>query len=155
MDDQEGVPKGGTMRLGAYACDLEEESLARELYGDDLIDERHRHRYEFNNAYRQAFGDSEMRLSGINPERDLVEIVELPGHPFFMGVQFHPEFKSSPLKPQPVFSGFVRAAKGQMTDTVPRSSAPASGADDGASGGDADAPPAPRADSERRTTSLT
>ncbi len=111
MDDQEGVPKGGTMRLGAYACQLEPGTLAADLYGTEMIDERHRHRYEFNNRFREAFEKSDMVLSGINPERDLVEIVELPSHPFFIGVQFHPEFKSKPLAPQPVFNGFVAAAK--------------------------------------------
>ncbi len=120
MDDQEGVPKGGTMRLGAYACDLREGTLAKKLYGSNLIDERHRHRYEFNNAYREAFEDSDMVISGTNPERDLVEIVELPEHPFFVGVQFHPEFKSRPLTPQAVFGGFVEAAKRLSTDQLPR-----------------------------------
>jgi CTP synthase len=78
-----------------------------------MISERHRHRYEFNNDYRAAFAASKMRVSGLNPERDLVEIVELEGHPFFIGVQFHPEFKSAPLTPQPVFKGFVAAALAQ------------------------------------------
>lgn len=123
MDDQENVEKGGTMRLGAYACDLKEGSLARKLYGDDLIDERHRHRYEFNNHYREAFEASDMVLSGTNPERDLVEIVEIPDHPFFIGVQFHPEFKSRPLTPQPVFHGFVEAAKRLSNDQLPRAAA--------------------------------
>ncbi len=111
MDDQDGVEKGGTMRLGAYACDISEGTLAHELYGETAILERHRHRFEFNNAYREAFNDSDMTLSGTNPERDLVEIVELPNHPFFIGVQFHPEFKSGPLRPHPVFSGFIKAAR--------------------------------------------
>jgi CTP synthase len=110
MADQEDVDKGGTMRLGAYACRLQEGSVARQLYGVTDISERHRHRFEFNNDYRQRFEESEMALSGLNPDRDLVEIVELPQHPFFVGVQFHPEFKSRPLKAHPVFQGFVRAA---------------------------------------------
>jgi CTP synthase len=110
MDDQEGVEKGGTMRLGAYDCEVTEDSLAHDLYGTSQISERHRHRYEFNNAYRDAFETSAMNLSGRNPDRDLVEIVELPGHPFFIGVQFHPEFKSAPLTPHPLFRGFVAAA---------------------------------------------
>jgi CTP synthase len=122
MDDQEGVPLGGTMRLGAYGCDLEEGTLAYELYGEASISERHRHRFEFNNAYREAFNASEMTLSGVNPERDLVEIVELPTHPFFIGVQFHPEFKSKPLSPQPIFHGFVGAARNCMREEVPRKS---------------------------------
>lgn len=111
MDDQEGVPLGGTMRLGAYACDLRPGTLAADLYGASHVDERHRHRYEFNNRFRDLFEASEMTISGVNPERDLVEIVEIPGHPFFIGVQFHPEFKSRPLSPQAIFKGFVGAAK--------------------------------------------
>ncbi len=110
MEGQQGVEKGGTMRLGAYACRVEPGTLAHRLYEKALISERHRHRYEFNNDYRAAFAASRMRLSGVNPERDLVEIVELEDHPFFVGVQFHPEFKSAPLKPQPIFKGFVAAA---------------------------------------------
>ncbi|MEM9378619.1 MAG: CTP synthase [Planctomycetota bacterium] len=120
MDDQEGVPKGGTMRLGAYECRLEPGTRAREVYGEEVVFERHRHRYEFNNAYREVFAASEMTLSGINPERNLVEIVEIADHPFFVGVQFHPEFKSKPLAPQPVFDGFVRAARDRMRGDVPR-----------------------------------
>jgi len=122
MDDQEGVPLGGTMRLGAYGCELEEGTLAHQLYGEASISERHRHRFEFNNAYREAFNGSEMNLSGVNPERDLVEIVELPSHPFFIGVQFHPEFKSKPLSPQPIFRGFIGAARNCMREEVPRKS---------------------------------
>jgi len=115
MEDQDGVELGGTMRLGAYACRLEEGTLARELYGQETISERHRHRFEFNNAYREAFESSPMRLAGLNPDRDLVEIVELPDHPFFMGVQYHPEFQSRPLEPQPIFRGFVAAALARAT----------------------------------------
>ena len=111
MADQEEVDqKGGTMRLGAYDCELVEGTLARSLYGKPLISERHRHRFEFNNDYRAQFEASEMSISGVNPKRDLVEIVELPAHPFFVGVQFHPEFKSRPLDAHPVFQGFVGAA---------------------------------------------
>jgi CTP synthase len=111
MADQEEVDqKGGTMRLGAYDCELVEGTLARSLYGKPLISERHRHRFEFNNDYRAQFEASEMAISGVNPQRDLVEIVELPEHPFFVGVQFHPEFKSRPLAAHPVFQGFVGAA---------------------------------------------
>ena len=111
MDDQEGVPKGGTMRLGAYACELADGSRAAEMYGESHISERHRHRYEFNNAYREAFDKSPMQLTGTHTERNLVEIIELPEHPFFIGVQYHPEFKSHPLAPHPIFKGFVQAAK--------------------------------------------
>ncbi len=111
MPDQKNLhEKGGTMRLGAYACAIERGTLAHKLYGADTISERHRHRYEFNNDYRALFQSSRMRLSGLNPERDLVEIVELDGHPFFIGVQFHPEFQSGPLRAHPVFRGFVAAA---------------------------------------------
>ena len=110
MADQEDVEKGGTMRLGAYDCRLVEGTAVHELYGERDISERHRHRFEFNNDYRERFEASDMVLSGLNPDRDLVEIVELPEHPFFVGVQFHPEFKSRPLQAHPIFQGFVRAA---------------------------------------------
>ena len=110
MDDQEDVEKGGTMRLGAYACTLGDGSLARGLYGSDTVSERHRHRFEFNNGYRETFAGSTMELSGVNPDRDLVEVVEITDHPFFIGVQFHPEFQSAPLDPHPIFRGFVAAA---------------------------------------------
>jgi CTP synthase len=109
-DQTKATDKGGTMRLGAFRCAIAPNSLAHRLYGVTLISERHRHRYEFNNDYRALFQNSSMHLSGVNPERDLVEIVELEGHPFFVGVQFHPEFKSTPLAPQPIFKGFVAAA---------------------------------------------
>jgi CTP synthase len=111
MADQTNVhAKGGTMRLGAMACRLAPNSRAGELYGAEVVHERHRHRFEFNNAYRERFAAAGMRATGVNPERDLVEILELEGHPFFLGVQFHPEFKSQPLHPHPVFRGFVGAA---------------------------------------------
>jgi len=111
MEDQKKTTvKGGTMRLGAYACRLKEGSLARDIYGMELISERHRHRYEFNDSYRAAFEQAGLCISGENPDTGLVEIVELPGHPFFIGVQFHPEYKSTPEKPQPVFVRFIRAA---------------------------------------------
>jgi len=111
MPDQENVDDmGGTMRLGAYDCTLIKGSLAYELYGKTEISERHRHRFEFNNDYHEAFENSPMRLAGHNEGRGLVEIVELPEHPFFVGVQFHPEFKSKPLAPHPIFAGFVAAA---------------------------------------------
>ena len=111
MEEQKKkIDKGGSMRLGAYPCAISAGSLAEKLYGSLAISERHRHRYEFNNDYRELFAHSKMRLSGVNPERDLVEIVELPEHPFFIGVQYHPEFKSTPLAPHPIFRGFVAAA---------------------------------------------
>ena len=112
MEEQKNITEmGGTMRLGAYECELVKGSRAYEAYGEkSLISERHRHRYEFNNAYLQAFQDAGMRFSGINPDHNLVEIVELPDHPFFLAVQFHPELKSTPERPQPIFVRFVKAA---------------------------------------------
>lgn len=101
---------GGSMRLGAYACRLSPKSISRGLYGKDIVSERHRHRYEVNNEYRQQLVDAGMKVAGVNPKRDLVEIIELPEHPFFVGVQFHPEFKSRPLSPHPLFVGLIQAA---------------------------------------------
>jgi CTP synthase len=102
--------KGGTMRLGSYACALKQGSLARKLYGEDVINERHRHRYEVNNAYRGRLQEAGLAVSGHNPELNLVEMIELPDHPYFVGCQFHPEFKSKPFAPHPLFSGFIGAA---------------------------------------------
>lgn len=111
MADQKTTTiKGGTMRLGAYACELEEGSLAYRIYGKPLISERHRHRYELNNDYVERLNKAGMRTTGRNPETGLVEIVEIPSHPFFIGVQFHPEYKSTPENPQPIFKAFVNAA---------------------------------------------
>lgn len=101
---------GGTMRLGAYDCTLKAGSRARKLYGTEVISERHRHRYEFNNTYRAPMELAGMEMVGVNPESDLVEIIELKNHPYFVGTQFHPEFKSRPLHPHPLFVGLVRAA---------------------------------------------
>ncbi|NQV06016.1 CTP synthase, partial [bacterium] len=101
---------GGTMRLGLYAARLAEGSLARDLYGEELIYERHRHRYEVNNRYRSDLEAAGMRLSGISPDEQLVEIIEMPGHPYFIASQFHPEFKSRPDAPHPLFAGLLRAA---------------------------------------------
>lgn len=102
---------GGTMRLGAYDCRLADGTKSRVHYGSEVVSERHRHRYEFNNQYRRELEASGLVIAGVNPEKDLVEIVELKDHPFFVGVQFHPEFQSRPLKPHPLFVGFMRAAK--------------------------------------------
>lgn len=111
MPDQIAISnKGGTMRLGSYKCKLSKGSLANKVYGKQMIEERHRHRYEFNNEYLERFENAGMIPSGINPETGLVEIVELPGHPFFIGVQFHPELKSTVENPHPLFVGFVKAA---------------------------------------------
>jgi CTP synthase len=101
---------GGTMRLGSYACRLAPDSLAFRLYGEEIIHERHRHRYEFNCTYEKALIDSGLRIVGRSLDGKFVEIVELPGHPWFLAVQFHPEFKSKPLRPHPLFAGFVEAA---------------------------------------------
>jgi CTP synthase len=114
MESQKNVSdKGGTMRLGSYACALKPGSLAQRLYGADLIHERHRHRFEFNNEYREAFEKKGMSFSGINTELNLVEMIELPDHPYFVGCQSHPEFKSKPFAPHPLFSGFIKAAVDQ------------------------------------------
>ncbi len=111
MQDQIAIAdKGGTMRLGAYDCRLAEGSLAEKIYGRKEISERHRHRYEFNNAYLDRFQDAGMKATGINPGTGLVEIVELPDHPWFIGVQFHPEYRSTVLHPHPLFVQFVQAA---------------------------------------------
>ncbi len=103
--------KGGTMRLGAYPCSIKEGSLANTIYGTTAINERHRHRWEFNNAYLEQFNAEGMVASGKNPESNLVEIVELTNHPFFIGVQYHPELKSTVENPHPVFVHFIKAAK--------------------------------------------
>ena len=111
MLDQVGVTaKGGTMRLGKYPCVLADGTLARNAYGTAEISERHRHRYEFNNQFRQELQDAGLRLAGLSPDGHLVEIVEEPGNTWFVGVQFHPEFKSRPNRPHPLFVGFVQAS---------------------------------------------
>jgi CTP synthase len=101
---------GGTMRLGDYACALQPGSLAHTLYGSSVIHERHRHRYEFNPLYERAMTDKGLRISGRSVDGKFVEIIEAPDHPWHVAVQFHPEFKSKPLKPHPLFAGFVEAA---------------------------------------------
>ncbi len=113
MPDQEDITdKGGTMRLGAWPCKVQPDTLAREAYGTDLVYERHRHRYEVNNAFRDRLAEAGLVFSGLSPDDRLVEMVELPEseHPWFVASQFHPEFKSRPTKPQPLFREFVRAA---------------------------------------------
>ncbi|MGF1562017.1 MAG: CTP synthase [Geminicoccaceae bacterium] len=107
---EEGGDLGGTMRLGAYPCDLVEGSLTRAIYGKDRIYERHRHRYEVNISYKPALEQAGLRFAGLSPDGELPEIVELPDHPWFIGVQFHPELKSKPFEPHPLFASFVRAA---------------------------------------------
>ncbi len=112
MEEQKKITiKGGTMRLGSYPCDIKENTLASEIYGVTQICERHRHRWEFNNAYLDQFQNAGMIASGINPDTGLVEIIELSDHPFFIGVQYHPELKSTVENPQPIFVQFIRAAK--------------------------------------------
>ncbi len=101
---------GGTMRLGAYPCVLAEGSLAREVYGTDRVSERHRHRYEFNQEFERVLSEAGLKFSGRTPNGKFVEIAEIPEHPWFLGVQFHPEFKSRPLRPHPLFREFIGAA---------------------------------------------
>ncbi len=112
MEEQKTITnKGGTMRLGAWDCKLVDGSLAQEVYqGATDISERHRHRYEFNNDYKEQLEDAGLKSSGINTATGLVEIIELPKHPWFIGVQYHPEYKSTVANPHPLFVGFVQAA---------------------------------------------
>ena len=112
MEEQKKIKMmGGTMRLGAYPCEIKAESLAHKIYGETMISERHRHRYEFNDAYLELYENNGMVASGKNPETGLVEIIEIPSHPFFIGVQYHPELKSSVEHPAPLFVSFIDAAK--------------------------------------------
>ncbi len=121
MAEQEKVTeKGGTMRLGSYPCTIAEGSLAHRVYGTTDIQERHRHRYEFNNAYRELFANGGMLQTGIFPKRELVEMIELKDHPWFLACQFHPEFKSRPWEAHPLFREFVRAAMEQKAKTPAR-----------------------------------
>ena len=111
LDEQRNITdKGGTMRRGAQPCQLTDASRAAACYGRTEIDERHRHRYEFNNAYRQQFAAHGMVVAGSSPDDSLVEVIEIPGHPWFVAVQFHPEFKSKPTAAHPLFGGFIAAA---------------------------------------------
>ena len=111
MPDQNGVEDiGGTLRLGSYPCVLDKASKAYALYGEETIHERHRHRYEVNNDYRAVLTENGMKLSGLSPDGRIVEMCELPNHPFFVATQAHPELKSRPNRPHPLFKGFVEAA---------------------------------------------
>jgi CTP synthase len=111
MEEQKGVTeKGGTMRLGGYACSLKKGSKVQEAYQSGMVRERHRHRYEFNNDYLDTYEKNGMISTGINPESGLVEIMELEGHPWFVGTQFHPEYRSTALNPHPLFIAFIKAA---------------------------------------------
>ena len=109
MEDQKKLTQlGGTMRLGAYGCDLKEDSRVRAIYGKPHIEERHRHRYEFNNRYRADYENAGMRCVGVNPESDRVEIGEIPELRWFIGTQFHPEYSTTVLEPHPLFMDFVK-----------------------------------------------
>jgi len=118
MNDQKAKVEqkdfGGSMRLGAYDCKLKPGTVAQAAYKKTVVSERHRHRYEFNNKYREQFEKLGLVVSGVNPQRDLVEIIEIKNHPFFVGVQFHPEFKSRFLSPHPLFRSFIKSAKGKF-----------------------------------------
>ena len=115
MESQENITeKGGTMRLGAWDCKLTKDSKVYKAYGSEFISERHRHRYEFNDAYRDQIEAAGMKATGINPKTGLVEVVEIPEHPWFVGVQYHPEYKSTVLKPHPLFVAFIKAALKQL-----------------------------------------
>ena len=111
MPDQIGIEDiGGTLRLGSYPCVLDKTSKAYELYGREEIKERHRHRYEVNNDYREALTSHGMKLSGLSPDGNIVEMIEIPEHPWFIATQAHPELKSRPNRPHPLFKGFIEAA---------------------------------------------
>ena len=111
MADQKDIEDlGGTMRLGVYPCVLKKDTFSYEAYKECLIEERHRHRYEFNNKYRDLLVDQGLRIAGTSPDEHLVEIVEVPNHPWFVGVQFHPEFLSRPNRPHPLFMKFLEKA---------------------------------------------
>lgn len=116
MEEQKNIThKGGTMRLGAWACELKENSIAHQVYGTSVISERHRHRYEYNNKYKAELEAAGLASTGINPETGLVEIIEVPEHPWFVGVQYHPEYKSTVANPHPLFVAFVKATKEYST----------------------------------------
>ncbi|MGB3776276.1 MAG: CTP synthase [Leeuwenhoekiella sp.] len=125
MEEQKDITHmGGTMRLGSWDCDLAKGSIAERVYGTNQISERHRHRYEFNNAYKEQLENAGMRITGTNPKTNLAEIIELPAHPWFVGVQYHPEYKSTVASPHPLFVNFVQAAvkysQSHATDNVAR-----------------------------------
>jgi CTP synthase len=120
MDSQRQVTDlGGTMRLGAYPARLRPGSRANQAYGTLEISERHRHRYEVNNAYRDILAEHGMRFSGLSPDNNLVEIIEVPDHPWYVGCQFHPELKSRPMRPHPLFAAFIAAAKARVAAQQP------------------------------------
>ena len=122
-EQQDVVDLGGTMRLGVYPCRLATDSLALRLYGEEVVYERHRHRYEFNNAYRTLFLEAGYRISGTSPDGRLVELIELKEHPFFTACQYHPEFLSRPGKPHPLFRGLIAVAQQRRGGEVAATSA--------------------------------
>ena len=116
MPEQQDIDeKGGTMRLGLYPCKLNKDSNSYDAYGNELIYERHRHRYEYNNEFRNELTSKGLEISGTSPDTRLVEIVEVNNHPWFVGVQFHPELKSRPNRPHPLFRDFIKAALDNRT----------------------------------------
>jgi CTP synthase len=125
LEEQLGiVNKGGTMRLGAYPCRVSPASLAAEAYGTEMVSERHRHRLEFNNAYRDLLESHGLRVSGASPDGSLVEISEVADHPFMLGTQFHPELQSRPNRPHPLFRQFVSAAVSHAAGRTPEPAVP-------------------------------
>ena len=115
MEEQKEIDnKGGTMRLGKYPCKIKKDTLAYKLYETEEISERHRHRFEYNNQYKEQLEKAGMICSGTSPDGKLVEIVEIPSHPYFIASQFHPEFKSRPDRPGPLFVGLIKAAKAKF-----------------------------------------
>ncbi len=117
MEEQKKImDMGGTMRLGAYPCKITKDTLLYKAYKENMIKERHRHRYEFNNMYKFQFQKAGMVFSGIYPDRDLVEVIELKDHPWFLATQFHPEFKSRPNRAHPLFRDFIAAAVSRMAE---------------------------------------
>ena len=111
MEEQKSiVDKGGTMRLGSWKCQLKDGSKVKNIYNQEIINERHRHRYEFNNDYLEQIENAGMIATGKNPDTNLVEIIEIPDHPWFVGTQYHPEYKSTVLNPHPLFVSFIKAA---------------------------------------------
>jgi len=116
-EQQDVVDLGGTMRLGVYPCRIAPDTLAERLYGEQVVYERHRHRFEFNNAYRSLFLEAGYVVSGTSPDGRLVELIELKGHPFFTACQYHPEFLSRPGRPHPLFRGLIEAAQQRLPDS--------------------------------------
>lgn len=118
MESQKTIThKGGTMRLGSWDCKLVSDSIVKQVYDSELIEERHRHRYEFNNEYLKQIEEAGLKATGLNPDTGLVEIVEIPSHNWFVGVQYHPEYKSTVANPHPLFVSFVKAALNFKTNS--------------------------------------